>query len=144
MGPAMGPAKGAVVGAAVGTAKGAAVGTAKGTAKGVAQGFSHVHKIGLPMMRDMLERGYPMNDAGIAAFVALLAHVDDTAIVRRSNKATLREIQNAASSFLSDAPSMQDIKKWAVETDSQFIERDISAEDCADLLAVTFFAWYLL
>ena len=109
----------------------------------VSHGFASVRKYSLPMLCSMLERGHTMNDAGIAAFIALLAHVDDTTILHRSNAETLRDIQQAAADFLASGPAMSEIKKWAHETDRQFIERNISAGGCADLLAVTFFVWHL-
>ena len=106
-------------------------------------GYRNVREYSLPMLRRMIERGHPMNDSGVAAFLALLSHVDDTTIVHRSNEATLREIQRAAAEFLKANPSMSEIKRWAAETDLQFIEQNISAGGCADLLAITFFVWYL-
>ena len=107
-------------------------------------GFMSVRKHGLPTLRLMLERGHSMNDAGVAAFIALLSHVDDTTILHRSDAKTLGDIQGAAAGFMAANPAMSDIRKWAAETDAQFIKRNISAGGCADLLAITFFVWYLL
>ena len=104
-----------------------------------AGGFANVRDYGLPTLRTMLQRGYSMNDAGVAAFVSLLSHVEDTTIIHRSSMATLRDIQRAAADFTASRPSMSDIKKWASETDLQFIERNITSGGCADLLAITFF-----
>jgi holo-ACP synthase/triphosphoribosyl-dephospho-CoA synthase len=123
--------------------RGAALSGVVGIRGEVSRGFPNVREYSLPMLRGMLQRGHGMNDAGLAAFLALLAHVDDMAILNDSNAATLHDIQRAAAEFLASNPSGAAMRRWAGETDLQFADRGISAGGCADLLVVTFFVWNL-
>jgi holo-ACP synthase/triphosphoribosyl-dephospho-CoA synthase len=84
-----------------------------------------------------------LNDAGVAALLALIASVDDTNIVHRSDITTLRRIQERVTDFLASNPSMENMVRMARETDAWFIKENISAGGCADLLAVTYFLYYL-
>ncbi|MDR1316709.1 MAG: triphosphoribosyl-dephospho-CoA synthase CitG [Spirochaetales bacterium] len=108
-----------------------------------ASGFAHVCAHSLPMLCRMLKAGHSMNDAGVAALLSLLAVTDDTTIIHRSDIATLRRIQKQTADFLSSDPSMETIIHMAQETDASFIEKNISAGGCADLLAITWFFYYL-
>jgi holo-ACP synthase/triphosphoribosyl-dephospho-CoA synthase len=109
----------------------------------VSAGFPTVHAHSLPVLKKMLEAGHSMNDAGIAAFLSLLAHTDDTNIVHRAGKAALERIREDAASFLSSEPGMEAMRGKAVALDREFIEKNISPGGCADLLAVTFFLYQL-
>jgi holo-ACP synthase/triphosphoribosyl-dephospho-CoA synthase len=104
-----------------------------------ADGFPHVRGHSLPMLRRMLGAGHSMNDAGVAALLSLLAAADDTNIVHRSDIDALRRIQNQTADFLASNPPMEDMILRARETDAAFVEKNISAGGCADLLAVTYF-----
>ncbi|MDR1627140.1 MAG: citrate lyase holo-[acyl-carrier protein] synthase [Spirochaetia bacterium] len=104
-----------------------------------ADGFPHVRGHSLPMLRRMLGAGHSMNDAGVAALLALLAAADDTNIVHRSDLATLRRVQKQAADFLATDPSMEEMLRMARKTDAEFVAKNISAGGCADLLAVTYF-----
>jgi holo-ACP synthase/triphosphoribosyl-dephospho-CoA synthase len=108
-----------------------------------AAGFPHIREYSLPMLERMLGTGHCLNDAGVAAFLALLAHVDDTNIVHRSDIAVLRQIQKSTADFLASNPSMENMLRMARETDAMFIEKNISAGGCADLLALTYFLYHI-
>jgi holo-ACP synthase/triphosphoribosyl-dephospho-CoA synthase len=102
-------------------------------------GFPSVRTYSYPVLRRMLEEGFTLNDAGIGAFLSLLARVDDTNIVHRSDPAELRRIQAETAEFLAEKPSGKALREKSAELDRRFIDRGISPGGCADLLGLTFF-----
>jgi len=104
-----------------------------------AAGFPSVRDHSLPVLRRMLKEGHSLNDSGIAAFLSLLARVDDTNIIHRSDLSSLRRIQKETGEFLRGNPAMSAIRERTAELDRQFIAANISPGGCADLLALTLF-----
>ncbi|MDR3160392.1 MAG: citrate lyase holo-[acyl-carrier protein] synthase [Spirochaetaceae bacterium] len=104
-----------------------------------AAGFPSVCGFSYPRFRRMLEGGQCINDAGIAAFFSLLAHVDDTALVHRSDLDFLRKVQGELRDFLAADPPVEALRSKAAELDVRFTSLGVSAGGCADLLAVTWF-----
>jgi holo-ACP synthase/triphosphoribosyl-dephospho-CoA synthase len=92
-----------------------------------------------PPFRRMIEGGRSLNDAGIGAFLSLLAHTEDTTVVHRSDPGVLRSLQGELRDFLASEPPVEALRRKAAELDERFISRGISAGGCADLLALTFF-----
>jgi holo-ACP synthase/triphosphoribosyl-dephospho-CoA synthase len=109
----------------------------------VSRGFPSVWNRAYPVLCRLLDEGCSPNDAGVAAFLQLLAETEDTNIVHRSDLGELRRIQRETSAFLAAQPSVEDMKKKAAELDGEFIRRNISPGGSADLLAVTLFLYRL-
>ncbi|AEF86648.1 2-(5''-triphosphoribosyl)-3'-dephosphocoenzyme-A synthase (2-(5''-triphosphoribosyl)-3'-dephospho-CoA synthase) [Treponema primitia ZAS-2] len=109
----------------------------------VSQGFPTVRIYGLPQLQRALSEGLSINDAGITAFLCLLAHTEDTNIVHRSDLPTLHRIQEEAARFLDTKPGPEALREKAAKLDAEFITRNISPGGCADLLAVSFFLHWL-
>jgi holo-ACP synthase/triphosphoribosyl-dephospho-CoA synthase len=109
----------------------------------VSRGFPTVRDIARPALRGLLDAGHSFNDAGVAVFLRLLAHTEDTNVIHRSSPEKLRKIQEDVSAFLSARPSMDEVLKKAAELDGEFIRLNISPGGSADLLAVTIFLYHL-
>jgi holo-ACP synthase/triphosphoribosyl-dephospho-CoA synthase len=109
-----------------------------------AAGFPSVCETAYPVMCRHLAAGASVNDAGVAAFLSLLARTEDTNCVHRAGLDELRRIQKEASSFLASNPPLPLIIDKARELDAHCIARHISPGGSADLLAVTFFLVFLL
>ena len=109
----------------------------------VSRGFPHVFECSLPVLRRLLEKGHTLNDAGAAALLSLIANVEDTNIINRSSVDALRLIQKQTQAFLDTGPAMEQILRFAAETDTRFIKDNISPGGCADLLAVTYFVYHI-
>jgi holo-ACP synthase/triphosphoribosyl-dephospho-CoA synthase len=105
----------------------------------VSRGFPSVRNFSYPALLRMLDQGHSLNDSGVAAFLALLAHTEDTNIVHRSGPEELDSIQKNTAAFLAAKPSAEEILQKAAEMDSEFIKLNISPGGCADLLAATIF-----
>jgi len=104
-------------------------------------GFPAVLKLGLPVLQKGISRGLSLNDAGCATLLHLLAVTDDTNMINRSDLPTLREIQSRLQALLADDP-YPDLNVIA-ELDREFINRNLSPGGTADLLALTYFLYFL-
>lgn len=99
-----------------------------------AAGFPSVCNIALPALEESLSTGKDRNDAGLAALLALMAHVPDSNILRRTGEAGLETVQQEAQSVTS--PDHAQLR----EMDKRFIHANLSPGGCADLLAA---AWFI-
>ncbi len=103
----------------------------------VASGFLSVKKIGLPMFLKALNNGFSRNEAGAITLVHLISEVQDTNIYNRGGKEGADFAKNRAKELIefSDFPTIPQME----QLDREFIDRNLSAGGCADLLAVTYF-----
>ncbi len=104
-----------------------------------AAGYPALRLHGFPVFREMRARGHSLNDAGVAALLHLMAHVEDTNIVFRAGAAALGEVRAEVGGFLAGRPEMPAMLRYAEELDVRLIERNISPGGSADLLALVFF-----
>ena len=110
----------------------------------VARGFPSVRDYSLPQLVRMREGGASFNDAGIVILLGLLARIDDTNIIHRSDVQTLRAVQDDLLEFLNSNPDPLAAMEKARQLDHEFIEKNISPGGSADLLGLTFFLHLLL
>jgi holo-ACP synthase/triphosphoribosyl-dephospho-CoA synthase len=110
----------------------------------VSQGFPRVREYALPHLARMLDEGMSINDAGIVILLGLLARIEDTNIIHRSNLETLRAIQKDILEFLEGNPDPEAAEEKVQQLDREFIQKNISPGGSADLLGVTFFLHLLL
>lgn len=105
-------------------------------------GFPAVKDIGLPALQKGLDRGLSLNDAGCNALLAILSHTDDTNLIARSDRETqlrvtseLRELLDAHDGIL----PLNELERL----DMDFIRQNLSPGGSADLLALTYFLYFL-
>ena len=105
------------------------------------QGFPAVRDVGLPIFQQGLHRGLSVNDAGCVALLHLIAATEDTNLIHRSDRQTQLRLQADMQKLLKDDPfpSMDTIRRL----DQQYIEQNLSAGGCADLLALTYFLHFI-
>lgn len=109
-----------------------------------ASGFKSATEYGLPVMCRLIDKGISLNDAGVAALLNLISHVDDTNIIGRSNPETLIELRSEIHGLLRGSePEDWDIKEISGKLDDLFVLLNISPGGCADLLAITFMLYFL-
>ena len=97
-------------------------------------GFETAFSLGLPVLREALERVGEMNEACAEALIHLLAKTDDSNLVYRGGLEGLEFVRTRAKELLSDDPGDMDAIR---ELDRECIERNLSPGGCADLLAIT-------
>ena len=103
----------------------------------VAEGLPSVRNIGLPVYEKGLELGLSPNDAGVATLLHLIAGVEDTTLYHRGGREGTAWAKETVKALLAQAayPATDLLE----QLDDAFIERNLSAGGCADLLAVTYF-----
>ncbi|MBQ1215716.1 MAG: triphosphoribosyl-dephospho-CoA synthase, partial [Firmicutes bacterium] len=97
-------------------------------------GFETAFTLGLPVLREALDRVGEMNEACVETLIHLLAKTDDSNLVYRGGLEGLEFVRTRAEELLSDDPGDMDAIR---ELDRECIERNLSPGGCADLLAIT-------
>ena len=106
-----------------------------------ASGFETVQRVSLPMLRRQIAGGASENEAGIAVLLRLLAAVEDTNLCRRGGVSAQQYVSEAVSAHF-QGDGMTDMA-FAAALDEAMIERNLSPGGCADLLAITFFLYFM-
>ena len=104
-------------------------------------GFPAVLNTGLPVLRNGLQEGLSLNDAGCAALLHLLSVTDDTNLIHRSNRQTQLQVKQSVADLLADDPYPG--KAVIEQLDREFIKNNLSPGGSADLLAATYFLHFL-
>ena len=107
-----------------------------------ANGFPSVAAVGLPTLIRCLDEGYSLNDASAAALLALIAHVEDTNMIRRGGLDAARKARSEAQALLPTLTS-ENCADVLSELDRQYIAAHLSPGGCADLLAVSLMLLFL-
>lgn len=111
-------------------------------ARGQAEaGFPAVTETGLTVLERGIARGLPLNDAGCAALLAILAVTTDTNLIARSDLQTQQAVSKEIAGLLQKAPYPD--RKTLEKLDDWFIERNLSPGGSADLLAATYFLHFI-
>ena len=118
-----------------------------------ASGFAAVRETALPRLKQALDAGLNLNDAGLCTLVALMARTQDTNAVRRGGEKLAERLRESAvaleeriGKLLAQnrlAGQMDDIRQTLVRWDEALSERRISPGGCADLLALTLLAKFM-
>ncbi len=103
-------------------------------------GYPSVEKVALPVLKNYLDKGMSLNDAGAWTLLELLCATEDSNIIARSDMETLQAVKAQAKELLSkEDRSLEDLR----ELDRSFIQKNISPGGCADLLALTYFLYFM-
>lgn len=103
-------------------------------------GFPAVQTIALPMLRQLRQEGWEKERAYIQTLLVLVAQVEDSNIISRSDVETLHWAQKKTQQILAlggaaTAEGLQAV--W--ELNEKFIEKNISPGGCADLLILSIY-----
>ena len=107
-----------------------------------AKGFPHVLKYGFPAFQKALETLSSLNKAGLIALLYYIGNVEDTNLIIRSDYETAARIQHTLSAFFKTAEYEEQLKILPA-LDTFFVSRNISPGGSADMLALTYFLWFL-
>lgn len=105
-------------------------------------GFPAVLNVGLPALRKSLEAGCSLNEAGCHALLAILTETDDTNLIARSDRETQLRVTQEVRELLDrwdGRPGMEELSRL----DDDFIRQNLSPGGSADLLAMTYFLYFL-
>lgn len=106
-----------------------------------AAGFPLVRKLGLPLLKSLLEEGYSPDDAGGIVLLHLMAQAEDTCLISRAGYEQWELIREQLKQVLSreSKPSIE-LRR---ALDEEFIRHNWSAGGCADLLAICWMALFM-
>ena len=105
-----------------------------------ARGFPTVRQAALPALRKALSRGRTFEQAGVMALLALLESAEDTNLFHRGGAAKRAEVAQRAGELLAcETPPIREVQVL----DEAMIKQNLSPGGCADLLAVTFFLYFV-
>lgn len=105
------------------------------------KGFPAVKDVGLPILKEGLKRELSLNNAGAVTLLHLLTVTEDTNIINRTDIGTNESVHLEMSALLQKDP-FPDLD--VIEAlDDDFIRRNISPGGTADLLAATYFLFFL-
>ncbi len=111
-------------------------------ARGQAEsGYTQVLEISLPVLQKGLAKGLSLNDAGLGALLALISATEDTNLIRRSSLEEQKKAAAKVADLIQDNPYPS--KEILEQLDDSFIEKNLSPGGCADLLAITYFLYFL-
>ena len=109
-----------------------------GARREAALAFPGVFQAGIPAYRHARRTGLDANATSVHALFALMAVVDDTTVLYRGGLDAGSFVREAAAAFLAEGGCHQ--AGWfgkAERLHRSFVERNLSAGGCADLLACT-------
>lgn len=106
------------------------------------QGFPAVKNIGLPTLQKGLDRGLSLNDAGCSALLAILTETDDTNLIARSDRETQLRVTGEVRELLKAHDGSLPLTELE-RLDMEFIRQNLSIGGSADLLAMTYFLYFL-
>ena len=91
----------------------------------------------------MAAQGCSLNDAGVIALLHLMAHLEDTNILARADRDTLLQMQALLRKELSRTQDPAQLLSFARFMDEWMVLRGLSPGGSADLLAVSYFLYFL-
>ena len=104
----------------------------------LSDGLPSVAQIGLPSLHAARNKGYTLEEAGCITLLQLIAHVQDSNLVARGGPDGQHWAAQQCQALL-PSPSRTQI----TELDQAMIHKNLSPGGCADLLAITYFLYFL-
>lgn len=106
----------------------------------LSRGLPAVAQIGLPALKKALSVGSTLEQAGVSVLLHLMAHVSDTNLIARGGLEGQHWAAYQAQDLLDRGTTDSEA---VVELDRRLIRRNLSPGGCADLLAITYFLYFL-
>lgn len=108
-------------------------------------GYPSVWNHALPTLRQGLQEHRDYNLVKLQTLFILMSQTEDSNILSRQNPEILRQVQDEAKDFLKDGGAYaKNVWQRLVQMDTDYIQKNISAGGCADLLATAIFMQLLL
>lgn len=105
------------------------------------KGLPAVREVGLPVLKQGISRGLPLNDAGCVTLLALISAVTDTNLIARSSFSEQQKTAARIKTLLQKEPYPN--KDVLQQLDEEFITKNLSPGGSADMLTVCYFLYFL-
>ncbi len=107
------------------------------------KGFPSVFQVALPVLRQMMEQTADRDQAGCAAILHLMACVDDTCLLKRGGYEEFIRQREALVKTRDKLGSYERLIPTMKALDEEYIAKNLSAGGCADLMAATWFVYFV-
>ncbi len=104
-------------------------------------GFPAVLHTGLPVLEEGIARGFSLERAGCSALLCMLTASADTNLIARSDRDTAKKITKEVAMLL--AKNRYPERQTLEELDRLFTEKNLSPGGTADLLAASYFLYFV-
>lgn len=114
-----------------------------GIRKEAAAGFPTLFKQGFPLFLNYQKQGFSLNQSGCLTLLFYISRLEDTNLFSRAGYSRGQQIQKKLSAFLSSSSPEEQLQILPA-LDHYFTEQHISPGGSADMLALTYFFYFLL
>lgn len=106
------------------------------------EGFPLLFNVGFPLFQAVLKKGFSLWQAGLITLLHYIACTEDTNLIIRSDYQLACKIQKDLQQFLAHATYEKQLSILP-KLDSFFVSRNISPGGSADMLALTYFLYFI-
>lgn len=106
------------------------------------EGFPLLFNVGFPLFQAVLKKGFSLWQAGLITLLHYIAYTEDTNLIIRSDYQLACKIQKDLQQFLAHATYEEQLSILP-KLDAFFISRNISPGGSADMLALTYFLYFI-
>lgn len=106
------------------------------------EGFPLLFNVGFPLFQAVLKKGFSLWQAGLITLLHYIACTEDTNLIIRSDYQLACKIQKDLQQFLAHATYEEQLSILP-KLDAFFISRNISPGGSADMLALTYFLYFI-
>lgn len=106
------------------------------------EGFPLLFNVGFPLFQAVLKKGFSLWQAGLITLLHYIACTEDTNLIIRSDYQLACKIQKDLQQFLAHATYEKQLSILP-KLDAFFVSRNISPGGSADMLALTYFLYFI-
>lgn len=106
------------------------------------EGFPHLFNTGFPLFQAVLKEDFTLWQAGLITLLHYIAYTEDTNLIIRSDYQLACKIQKDLQKFLNHATYEEQLSILP-KLDDFFISQNISPGGSADMLALTYFLYFI-
>lgn len=106
------------------------------------EGFPLLFNVGFPLFQAVLKKGFSLWQAGLITLLHYIACTEDTNLIIRSDYQLACKIQKNLQQFLAHATYEEQLSILP-KLDAFFVSRNISPGGSADMLALTYFLYFI-
>lgn len=106
------------------------------------EGFTLLFNVGFPLFQAVLKKGFSLWQAGLITLLHYIACTEDTNLIIRSDYQLACKIQKDLQQFLAHATYEEQLSILP-KLDAFFVSRNISPGGSADMLALTYFLYFI-
>jgi len=107
-----------------------------------AEGFSSVTDIGVRCLKREIDAGRTINDAAVITLLTLISRVDDTNMIHRGGYDQSVRCKKEAQLLITESNGSDGVDRM-FSLDDEYIAKGLSPGGCADLLALSFFLYFV-